>query len=526
MNILQENYLEQYSEELELLNFKLDRMHEAAFGAAPMVESTAEVGFSLLEDVDAQPESDEPVILNEAAYDLYTEALGTTLKNVWKAIIRMVKATFVSSGYRISGKEAHTIVNTLKEASEDGKVDASSLKNMVQKGFYLIAGLGTSLDGQALKAAYENGSIVDYVSRNIGKVNLAKLPQDANFRIAIGTYESNVKNSMAITGAIFKALSSGGIKAVEKMAAGVKDKGAKMLKKESVEDDEDLGMDYAFESFIDDLQFYVENPEGGGNWEEMQMDDADARRQSQEDAKKAAENTPKKRKERNAALKDKYRASQDPEFANKRSNQEKFKSAADQKKAVEAKRAKYQAIIDQSKLTASQKQEVTKVVSKEFALIVANPPASPAELEQKAEVIINNAKKKFNFGSAAGKAVVGGAAAGLIALGIVGLVQKVKANKDYGTADDHIAMATIVFVNESQTGAMAKIRLYSNSAIIQSYDIKGKENVAALQNDLEEIATKIGAECDNLSPGIQEALLAFGNNITTFFAGLTTKKSK
>jgi hypothetical protein len=253
MKVLLDNYLEQVSEELEIRDFKLQRLHEAAFGAEPVTESATSLdddSFSLFEsgDVGSEDYSDaEPIIMNEEAYQQYTEAVSDTLKSLWRAIVRFVKSLFVSSGYRISGKEAHTIVSTLKEASEDGKLESGSLKNLVQKGFYLIAGLGTSVDGVALKSAYDNGQIVEFVSRNIHKVNINKIPEDASFRVAIGTYENNIKNSVAVAGAVFSTMTKGGIKAVEKLAGSVKEGGNKalnkaknMLKKESIMTDSDI----------------------------------------------------------------------------------------------------------------------------------------------------------------------------------------------------------------------------------------------------------------------------------------------
>lgn len=453
MKVLQDNYLEQMTEELELINFHLDTLWESAVGA-PKAE-TEKDDFSLLEAFDETPEAE---ILNEEAYALYCESLSTSLKSIWKAVARFIRNIFSSSGNRMTGKEIHQIVEDLKAATDDG--NAGKLKNSVQKAFYIIAGLGSSVNGRDLKAAFDSGNTVNFVSRNINKIPLSSIPEEATFRICIATYEANVKNSMAIMASVFDILSKKGIKGIEDLGNATKGQMKKLVDKVGGKKNESADTDITDISFLEALDLMTEDTGEAAFGRALQQTGEEARKKEDEERRKYNEENPKSPLQK---------------------AKDKGKDAAD-------------------------RVETGYYRVRHAARVAAKGAASAA---------------KDHPIAAAGAAV---AVTGIVA-GTVVLTKRARA-KNYGKADDHIAMATITYMNESAPNAQAKIRMYSaTGGSVKTFDIKGRDNVITLRDDLTTMADKLAAEGDKVGPGMKEYLMDFASNINTFFAGLATRIS-
>ena len=480
MKVLHDNYLEQMNEELEIINFKLDCMYEAAFST-----ETADTEFSLFENVESDVE-----VMNEEAYQLYTEALDQTLKNIWRAIVRFVKSIFTSSGEVITTKDAKNIVEIISSAAADGDLQSSALKKVAQKGFYLIAGLGNSVDGDKLRQAYESGEVLRFVIQNINKVNVAKIPEDSRFRICIAHYDSSVKNSMAMITYVLETLRDKGVAGIEEMSKNVKDatKNARKavsnnIKKlgkaigESIEDDE-------LNEMLESLG--IMNEASGQN--------------------------------RSKGSKD-SQGIYDVHKPKKLSTQDKVDIAAAfgrQEADAELKR-----LTNRIKQLLNDNEEQAREYAELLQKTDMDKKAMKAKHRQEMEDLIDAASRMTKRAVIGTAATMGGAS--LLALGIVGLVNKVRQKRGNSPMNDHLSMATITYVNEDKPDAMAKVRLYGPAGVT-NIDIKGRDRVIALRDHLTELAERMSAEGDKFTPGVAGHIREFTTNINLFFAGLADRK--
>lgn len=410
MKVLHDNYLDQMNEELEILNFKLDRMYEAAFTSS----GSGNDDLSLLENV-----NDDSTVMNEDAYQLYAESLNQTLKSIWNAIKRFIKSIFTSSGETITSKDAKNIVEIISSAAADGDLQSGALKKVAQKGFYLIAGLGTSVDGDKLRAAYESGEVLKFVTQNINKINVAKIPDGARFRICIAHYDSSIKNSKSMIKYVLETLRDKGVDGIEEM--GKNTKNIKAKKNESIDD------------MLESIDIMTEGPK---EFADYALDKA---------REKKAERT-----------------------GNNVMNQKEM----ERKKRVDG-------------YVAFDGPQTDIAVAKKIATTTAVVSA--------------------------------------LTLGIAAIVNKAKQKRGNSPVDDHLAMATITYVNEDKPDAMAKVRLYGPSGVT-NIDIKGRDKVFALRDNLSELADKMSMEGDKLTPDVAEAVREFATNINLFFAGLADRK--
>lgn len=421
MKLLHNNYLDQMNEEMEILNFKLDRMYEAAF----ISKDTSDIdNFSLLENVSI--DNDDLTIMNEDAYQMYMESLDATLKSIWNAIKRFIKSIFTStSGETITSNDAKKIVDIISSAAADGDLQSSALKKVAQKGFYLIAGLGTSVDGDKLRAAYESGEVLKFVVQNIKKINVDKIPEGARFRICIAHYDSSVKNSMTMIKYVLETLRDKGIAGIEAMGKNGKDssKTAKGKVKKSDTKTESVN------DIFDDLDVMTEGPKEMLDYGLDKLHDAKA--------------------------------------------------------AVTGNHTMSQKEMERRKRTD--------------AYVAFDGPQTDIAVAKKLAV------------------------ASALALGVAAIVGKVRTKRGNSPTNDHLAMATITYVNEDKPDAMAKVRLYGPSGVT-NIDIKGREKVFALRDDLTELADKMSAEGDKLTPGISEQVREFATNINLFFSGLASRR--
>lgn len=208
MKLLHDTYLEQMNEELEIINYKLERLHEAAFGSDPRQEDA----ISLLSE--SSSDEDDIVPINEEAYQAYMEAAGSSLGAIWRAIVRFIKSIFVSSGEKITAAEAKKVIEIVESASSDGKVQNVD-KKVVQKAFYMLAGLSRSSDGVAMSEAYRDGKIYEYVMKNIKKLSIGGIRDDAEFRICVGAYDETMSVNFGTIKTVFDVVSKGGFDALK-----------------------------------------------------------------------------------------------------------------------------------------------------------------------------------------------------------------------------------------------------------------------------------------------------------------------
>lgn len=519
MRILNETYLDQMCEELEILDFELDRLWEAATGTSvnESYEEDSLDGISLLEDVESETQ-----ILNEEAYDLYVESLTDSLKKIWAAIVRFVKSIFTSTGKTLTTSDIQKTVEIISSASAEG-VEKGSVKKVIQNGFYIIAGLGTSVDGVKLREAYDSGDIMNFVYQNIRKVKVGSLPADARFRICIGTYTDAAKVNSKTIETTIRTLIKGGVDAVKAM--GKKDiskvKGA--FKKESFEDDE-----FDFDEMFESTRRYTlsDVPEPLRSNPKIIKMINDARNLKGGDAKKADHKIdeyvkglvkqtgigkktplmltdgkparqPKKEYEPSESEKNAYHAGETGGY-------DKGKRAA----AAEA----GETLKEENKLVLAKALADGKIREDKIRA------ASKAELDRKANIMLAGG---FIAGAAATGVV--GSASVLLAYGIGALIDHCRGprSKD-GSA--LLSLATITYVNESQPNAIAKVRLYTRNSVT-NLDVNGRDKVYALRDDLTSIAKEMEMVGDKLSPGMKEKVREFAMNINLFFSGMVEKSS-
>ena len=442
MRVLQKNYLDQLCEDLEIIDFRLNSLFEAAV-AMPTTKDDDD--FSLLsESID-----DHIEIMNEEAFELYTEALDNALKKIWSGIVRFVKSIFVSSGTVITSEEAKRIIEIANSAAEAGKLEGPSMKKIVQKGFYLIAGLGSTVNGDELRRAYDAGDTANFVMHNLNKIKVKNIQDDSRFRVCIATYPDNVKNSMTLIGKIFEVLIKDGLSGIEKMGKAAKtgasvavDKMRSTLHKESVDD-------------IDLLE---------------EKADLSGIKNAAEKAKASAEKAKESAKRAAKFIGDATGAS---EFA---------------KGSQHMSNAKYA-----EKMGGKDSMADDKAIAR--------------------EMMVSGGKKL-------GATAAGAAGISLLALGVVHLVKVAKAK----AGGDHIAMATITYVNENKPNAQAVVRLYGVDSV-KKFTLQGHDKVVALRDGLVTLADRMATEGDNLGAGAKEYVMEFANNIVTFFSALATKGS-
>lgn len=547
MRILNETYLDQMCEELEILDFELDRLWEAATGTSvnESYEEDSLDGISLLEDVESETQ-----ILNEEAYDLYVESLTDSLKKIWAAIVRFVKSIFTSTGKTLTTSDIQKTVEIISSASAEG-VEKGSVKKVIQNGFYIIAGLGTSVDGVKLREAYDSGDIMNFVYQNIRKVKVGSLPADARFRICIGTYNDAAKVNSKIIEATIRTLIKGGVDAVKAMGKkGIsKIKGA--FKKESFEDDE-FDFDEMFEAtrrfaLSDVPEPWRSNPKiikminDARNLKGGDAEEADDRiyeyvkglvKQTGigkktplmlTDGKPARQ--PKKEYEPSESEKIAYHAGETGGY-----DKGKRAAAAEAGETLKKVHSYYAGEIDSyinhltnlngevAKLKEENKLALAKALADGKIREDKIRAASKAELDRKANIMLAGG---FIAGAAA--TGVAGSASVLLAYGIGALIDHCRGprSKD-GSA--LLSLATITYVNESQPNAIAKVRLYTRNSVT-NLDVNGRDKVYALRDDLTSIAKEMEMGGDKLSPGMKEKVREFAMNINLFFSGMVEKSS-
>lgn len=547
MRILNETYLDQMCEELEILDFELDRLWEAATGTSvnESYEEDSLDGISLLEDVESETQ-----ILNEEAYDLYVESLTDSLKKIWAAIVRFVKSIFTSTGKTLTTSDIQKTVEIISSASAEG-VEKGSVKKVIQNGFYIIAGLGTSVDGVKLREAYDSGDIMNFVYQNIRKVKVGSLPADARFRICIGTYTDAAKVNSKTIETTIRTLIKGGVDAVKAM--GKKDiskvKGA--FKKESFEDDE-FDFDEMFEStrrytLSDVPEPLRSNPKiikminDARNLKGGDAEEADDRiyeyvkglvKQTGigkktplmlTDGKPARQ--PKKEYEPSESEKIAYHAGETGGY-----DKGKRAAAAEAGETLKKVHSYYDGEINSyinhltnlngevAKLKEENKLALAKALADGKIREDKIRAASKAELDRKANIMLAGG---FIAGAAATGVV--GSASVLLAYGIGALIDHCRGprSKD-GSA--LLSLATITYVNESQPNAIAKVRLYTRNSVT-NLDVNGRDKVYALRDDLTSIAKEMEMVGDKLSPGMKEKVREFAMNINLFFSGMVEKSS-
>lgn len=532
MKLLHDNYLDQMNEELEIINFQLDCMYEAAF----VSNDTSDYdNFSLLENVNG--DSGELTIMNEEAYEVYMESLNDSLKKIWNAIKRFVKSIFTSSGETITSKDAKNIIEIISSAAADGDLQSSALKKVAQKGFYLIAGLGTSVDGDKLRQAYESGEVLRFVTQNINKINVGKIPEGARFRICIAHYDSTVKNSMTMIKYVLEVLRDKGIAGIEAMGKNIKST-VKTVKKGAAKQLRKAAK--ALESYEDDITDLDEMLESLGIFTEETKDEYNLRKLKNK--QKKAGNNIKDLKDQVENLQktndfyNKQIQGRNEEIKRLENNVEYYAQKLNMTMGqFEAYRNELERIIGLNKQQTQEIMAKTKDINELKALLKGSE-------NEKAEIIAQmkeerriseeqflrmgeNMKKLVKSATMTGRiqgaAVAGGAA--VLAYGIAAIVNKVKQKRGNSPTNDHLAMATITYVNENAPDAMAKIRLYGPSGVT-NIDIKGRDKVFALRDHLSELADRMGAEGDKLTPGVAEQVREFATNINLFFSGLATRK--
>lgn len=536
MRILNETYLDQMCEELEILDFELDRLWEAATGTSANESYNEDSldGISLLEDVEPEIQ-----ILNEEAYDLYVESLTDSLKKIWSAIVRFVKSIFTSTGKTLSTEDIKKTVEIISSASADG-VQKGSVKKVIQNGFYIIAGLGTSVDGQKLRDAYESGDIMNFVYQNIGRVKTGNLISDARFRICIGSYSDAAKVNTQIIKSTLETLKKGGVDAVKAMGKKSKDW---QPSNESYELD-----NYDLDTFLESVEYmteatareqfinvYGDDPELLAIYDKMKA------------AKPNSKQHDKAFRELEAKIKEKGKGHGDYDGQSRQDS----KKAADAQSDEESKLKAY-AKRDNASFMDAEKRimslatkdpekalRLAKVIGSQNAKAMAEKELdkhkgmisqisdTKTELynsQRRSAVELERASKSASL---KGAAIGAGAAVGAAALagGIMWIVDHAKGGSSSGGKGEPLSLATITYVNESQPNAIAKVRLYTRRGVT-NIDLNGRDKVFGLRDDLTSIAKEMEMNGDKFSPGMKEKIREFAMNINLFFAGMVEKPSK
>lgn len=198
MKFLYDTYLEDVTTDLEVINANLDMLYEQA------IQKTDSDDISLL--------SENVSNVDDEKFTLYQEALSDSLKSIWKAVVRMIKSVFSNSGSTFTTDEALEIIKQIKSASTNGKIMDKKYKNYIQRAFYLVAALGSSNDGVALREAYENGETVKFVTTHIASLDIKSIPHQAKFRICLGVYAENIKANFNLTYQLFSIIQKKGLK--------------------------------------------------------------------------------------------------------------------------------------------------------------------------------------------------------------------------------------------------------------------------------------------------------------------------
>lgn len=579
MKLIQDNYLDQMTEELEIINWRLDRLFQESIIDAPVSNDTDE--FSLFESIDDDPQ----INIDFDKYEVYSEALADTLKNIWKMIIRFVKSVFVSSGQRFTTADAKKVVEIL-DGADANELAGARMKMIVQKGFYMIAGLGSSIEAVNLKRAYDSGDIVNFVTSNIHRVKVDKLPPDASFRICIASYEENMKTSKALTKATLDILSKDGIKGIKEIG----EKGNKKIKKLKAE-----GIEYDIDTLFEDIM-YEEVPllpqntqtsiqsmygSSGGSGE---VDVEALAKQAEEDKqKKAAEAAAAKRKEEvhaqqvengkrlgkqsqivsmfkkdpwgmakelvnlqknHASLQEKYAALEEAYNSTRLAAASQFKDLKEAKAALELSKKEcvaLESIINDLQASGDVDAKEINTLKEALARMSKDNQNLQAAVDNMADVgnssipsqYASDAAKSFmntqsslqkalNTIKSAASSITKGLAAGAVAVGglIIGLAYL--GSKATGQPEDKLSMVVVTYVNENSDNAMARFRLYTHG-VPTPIDIKGKEKVSQVKNDLVAVAEEMSVQGDKLGNGTREKVNEFAQNILTVFSGLASR---
>lgn len=185
MNLIRSNYLEQMTEELEIINYHLDRIYREAASRADTTPVT------LLESEDA------------SCFAEYAKAIDEANSRICNAASYFVESVFSNSGEKFTPDEARNIIKTISE----GKPDDIN-KPILRKALYLIAGLSKTINATEITRAIKGGNTLEYVMKNAKKLNLNSIPDDATFRVCVGKYTEEMDIRLGLIKSILSDIDS------------------------------------------------------------------------------------------------------------------------------------------------------------------------------------------------------------------------------------------------------------------------------------------------------------------------------
>lgn len=514
MKLLHDTYLEQMNEELEIINYRLEKLHEAAFGETPTIQDEP---ISLLNE--SFDESEELEVLNEEAYQLYTEALDKSLSAIWNAIKRFIKMLFISSGEKISAAEAKRIIEVVRSASNDGSA-SGNIKSVAQKAFYMLAGLGTSKDGAALAEAYKSGNTFDYVMKNVNKLSIGNVPDDAEFRVCIGAYDESNNVNYGVINQIFNVVSKSGVEGLTQESIEF---GDVIFEKSSA----------TGESKVDEATRKATDPDtkwalqcGARN-----MKLGAVIKKLEGIRTKITASNPKVLDAMNDAIKliSGYTLAQHYSFAEK---QEITSVTFDVGKQAGVKDG---VMVINKGWVDTFNRKIGKTIDNLKTIKDANSISFLDAVKTDGEQIKANFNDMMNsidtfFKSDVGKwikshsselkkaGITAGAVAGTAALaGVAAMLWNA-----YQKNKSNITFAAITFVNENKPDGLAQVRLFVRNSVTNTR-INGRDKIAKLRDRMLEVADELAESARDMDTKAKDQVLTVSETINRFFSGLASK---